>query len=103
MSDLSLKQHLIPLAKELKVKYRSRGKYELLLPLAHTLFKKSYLVPAGDDITCNYLQLERNHIKLVKELTSHHHHLQPQVQPLILMNMRMMKTKMIIILSCKLY
>jgi len=68
MSDLSLKQHLIPLAKELKVKYRSRGKYEMLLPLAHTLFKNSYLVPAGDDITCNYLQLDRNHIKLVKKL-----------------------------------
>lgn len=65
LSDISLKTHFIPLAKELKVKHRSMSKYEIVLPLAKALFEQKYLV--GNNGQCNYLHLTRNSIKVLKK------------------------------------
>lgn len=68
LSDISLKKHLIPLAKELKIKHRSMSKYEIVIPLAKVLFEQKYLIPRENE-ECNYLHLSRKSVKLVKKLS----------------------------------
>jgi len=67
LSDISLKKHLVPLAKELKIKHRSMSKYEIVIPLAKALFEQKYLIPRANE-ECNYLHLSRNSVELVKTL-----------------------------------
>ena len=69
LQDLSVKSDLIPIAKiakQLGVKYRSKGKRELVIPIAKALFQKGYLESAAD--TVNYKQLIRGELKVLRSL-----------------------------------
>lgn len=50
LQDLSVKAHLIPIAKQLGVRYRSKGKRDLLTPIAKQLFLQGYLESEADPI-----------------------------------------------------
>ena len=67
LQDLSLKAHIIPLAKKLGVRHRSKGKYELMEPLAKELFNQGY-VKSQDDGDVNLKKLKRNMLKVCKPL-----------------------------------
>ena len=64
---LSLKAHIIPLAKTLGVRHRSKGKYELMVPLAKDLFDQGYL-KSQDDGDVNFKKLKTNMLKVCKPL-----------------------------------
>ncbi|CAH3171778.1 unnamed protein product, partial [Porites evermanni] len=53
LQDLTLKAHIILLAKKLGVRHRSKGKYELIEPLAKELFNQGY-VKSQDDGDVNF-------------------------------------------------
>ncbi|XP_068691367.1 uncharacterized protein [Montipora foliosa] len=64
-SSLSVKHHLAPAAKELKIKHRGKGKYELALKIATELVtKKMIQVAEGANFKC----LSRNEVLIEKEL-----------------------------------
>ena len=63
LQDLSLKAHIIPLAKKLGVRHRSKGKYELMVPLAKELFNQGYL-KSQDDRDVNFKILKTNILKV---------------------------------------
>ena len=44
LQNLSVKAHLIPIAKQLGVRYRSKGKRDLLTPIRKQLFLQGYFV-----------------------------------------------------------
>ena len=67
LQDLSLKAHIIPLAKKLGVRHCSKGKYELMVPLAKELFNQGYL-KSQDDGDVNFKKLKRNMLKVCKPL-----------------------------------
>ena len=67
LQDLSLKAHIIPLAKKLGLRHRSKGKYELMEPLAKELFNQGY-VKSQDDGDVNLKKLKRNMLKVCKPL-----------------------------------
>ena len=62
--NLSVKHHLAPAAKELKIKNRGKGKYELALKIASELVKKMIQVAEGANFKC----LSRNEVLIEKEL-----------------------------------
>ena len=67
LQDLSLKAHIVPLAKKLGVRHRSKGKYELMVPLTKEVFNQGYLKSQGDrDV--NFKILKRNILKVCKPL-----------------------------------
>lgn len=61
LQDLSLKAHIIPLAKKLGVRHRSKGKYE-------ELFNQGYVKLRKDDGDVNSKKLKRNMLKVCKPL-----------------------------------
>jgi len=67
LQDLSLKAHIILLAKKLRVRHRSTGKYDLMVPLAKELFNQGY-VKSQDDGHVNFKKLKRNMLKVCKPL-----------------------------------
>ena len=65
--NLSVKKHLAPAAKELKIKHRGKGKYELALEIASGLVKKEMVcVAEGANFKC----LSRDDVVIEKELQS---------------------------------
>ena len=63
--NLSVKNHLAPAAKELKIKHRGKGKYELALEIASGLVKKEMVhVAEGANFKC----LSRDDVVIEKEL-----------------------------------
>ena len=68
MQDLSLKAHIIPLAKNLGIQHRSKGKHELMVPIAKELFVQGYLEPLDEIAEFNFKMLKRNTLKVCKPL-----------------------------------
>ena len=62
LQDLSVKAHLIPMAKQLGVMYWSEGKRELITPIAKQLFLQGYLESEAHPI--NFKKLKRCELKL---------------------------------------
>ena len=68
MRDIVVTKQLSPLAKELNVKYRSLGKYQICVPLAEALISKGFVeVKAEPGQKINYHCLKRSNI-VVKKL-----------------------------------
>ena len=68
MRDIVVTKQLSPLAKELNVKYRSLGKYQICVPLAKALISKGFVeVKAEPGQKINYHCLKRSNI-VVKKL-----------------------------------
>lgn len=65
LQDLSLKAHIIPLAKKLGIKHCSKGKHELMVPIAKELFVQGYLDEYAE---INFKMLQRNKLKVCKSL-----------------------------------
>lgn len=58
---LAVRTHSIPLAKKLGVKFCSKGKKELLMPLAKQLFKQAYLTCKSTSLkSVNFKHLKRS-------------------------------------------
>ena len=69
MRDIVVTKQLSPLAKELNVKYRSLGKYQICVPLAKALISKGFIeVKAEPGQKINYHCLKRSNIVVVKKL-----------------------------------
>ena len=66
LQDLSSKAHTIPLAKTLGIKHRSKGKHELMVPIAKELFVQGYLEPLDEIAEVNFKRLKRNKLKVCK-------------------------------------
>ena len=66
LQNLSVKAHLIPIAKQLGVRYRSKGKRDLLTPIAKQLFLQGYLESEADPI--NFKKLKRCELKVIRPI-----------------------------------
>ncbi|KAL9972462.1 hypothetical protein ACROYT_G015576 [Oculina patagonica] len=64
---LTVKKHFYPLGKVLKVKCRSIGKYQLVVPLAKALITKGHVDIEGD---VNYKKLEKSQVKVLTDINS---------------------------------
>ena len=64
--NLSVKKHLAPAAKLLKIKTRGQGKYHLAVNVAIGLVQKGYVGTTNPDV--NYKELEREQIVILKDL-----------------------------------
>lgn len=61
---LTVRKHLLPLGKALNVKCRSRGKYQLLLPLAKALVMAGHVkIKVDDGSEVNYREVSRKQVK----------------------------------------
>lgn len=61
---LTVKKHLLPLGKELNVKCRSLGKYQLSIPLAKALVMAGHVKIDGEDGSeLNYREVSRKQVK----------------------------------------
>ena len=67
LQDLSVKGHLIPIAKQLGVRHQSKGKQELIIPIAKQLFLQGYLKSAADPV--NFGKLKRCELKVSRSLS----------------------------------
>ena len=68
LQSLTMKKHLVPLSKVVNVKYRSNGKYQLLLPLAKKLVEAGHIKINVDDDKVNYRNLKRNDLEVSSDL-----------------------------------
>ena len=66
LQDLSVKAHLIPIAKQLGVRYRSKGKRDLLTPIAKQLFLQGYLESEADPVY--FKKLKRCELKVIRPI-----------------------------------
>ena len=66
LQDLSVKAHLIPIAKQLGVRYRSKGKRDLISPIAKQLFLQGYLKSEGDPV--NFIKVKRCELKVTRPI-----------------------------------
>lgn len=66
LQNLSVKAHLIPIAKQLGVRYRSKGKRDLLTPIRKQLFLQGYLESEADPI--NFKKLKRCELKVIRPI-----------------------------------
>ena len=66
LQDLSMKAHLIPTAKRLGVRYRSKGKRDLITPIAKKLLLQGYLESEGDPV--NFKKLKRCELKVTRPI-----------------------------------
>ncbi|RMX37465.1 hypothetical protein pdam_00011721 [Pocillopora damicornis] len=69
--NLSVKKHLAPAAKLLKIKTRGQGKYDLAVNVAIGLVQKGYVGTTNPDV--NYKELEREQIVILKDLEEELH------------------------------
>ena len=92
---LTVTKHLWPLCKELKVKSRSKSKYELIKPLAIGLVEQGYIKFTTDgDENVDFVSLKSNQlVKANKGLPVSH--LEPEPEPL---SMKLIRLMMILIL-----
>ena len=63
--NITLKGHLIHLAKKVGVKTRALGKYEMMVPLAIQLIKKNWVVSVDRDFELNFSNIKRHQIRFV--------------------------------------
>ena len=66
LQDLSVKAHLIPIAKQSGVRYRSKGKRDLLTPIANELFLQGYLESEVHPV--NFKRLKRCELKVTRPI-----------------------------------
>ena len=66
LQDLSVKAHFIPIAKQLGVRYRSKGKRDLLTPIAKELFLQGYLESEAHPV--NFKRLKGCELKVTRRI-----------------------------------
>ena len=59
---LTVRNHLLPLGKSLKVKCRSQGKYDIIIPLAKALVQGNHVEVVAEQL--NYKNILRKHVKI---------------------------------------
>ena len=64
LQHLTVRNHLLPLGKVLKVKCRSQGKYEMIAPLAKALIDAHH-VEIESEGPINYKNILRKQVKVV--------------------------------------
>ena len=62
--NVTLKGHMIPLAKQLAIKTRSLAKYEILKPLAIQLIKQNRVVSVNNNCELDLSKIKRHQIRL---------------------------------------
>ena len=65
---LTMKNHLIPLSKVVNVKHRSKGKYQLLLPLARKLVEAGHVKINVEADKVNYRNIKRSELEIISDL-----------------------------------
>ena len=65
---LTVKKHSLPLGKALNVKCRSKGKYQILLPLAKVLVKDGHVKIDAGDPEINYRNITRREVKRITDV-----------------------------------
>ena len=65
---LTMKNHLISLSKVVNVKHRSKGKYQLVLPLARKLVEAGHVKINVEADKVNYRNIKRSELEIISDL-----------------------------------